>query len=155
MRLRAGLMTGCLLILGGCHKRSTKAAVIPQTIPAPAPVPPPVPASKAPRRARPAKPLAVPAAAVPPPETPSPRLGQMLSPSEQTAYNGSIDADLKTARQSLANIGTAGLSVNDNAVRRQVEGFINQAERMRGTDLLAARALAHKAAVLAGELLPK
>lgn len=116
---------------------------------------PPPPPRKLDRRSRKAKTAVLPQVSTPiptPPEAPpAPRLGQILSSAEQRDYTLSIDADLRSARSSLGQ--ARNLTGNRRAISQQVESFVRQAEALRGSDVLAARGLAHKAAVLAHELL--
>lgn len=87
------------------------------------------------------------------PAAPQPRLGQIVSPAEERAFNSAIDQSLTSARSSLNAIAGRTLSREQSGVVLQIKDFMQQAELVRDTDLLAARGLADKADVLARDLL--
>jgi len=164
MRRSATLAAVALVSLlgSGCHKK---------TLPAPPPVPtaqapataaphaPPTPATARPHTAPPPVSPTTPEPAPPPqqPQLPQPefRLGQALTPEEQRANNVLIDRYLQQATQALASIGSHRLSNEQKSSVAQIRGFMDQAREMRSTDVLRARSLAERAAVLAQDLLSR
>ena len=76
----------------------------------------------------------------------------MLSPSEETQYNSSIDQSLGYARNTLNSIGSRNLSNEQQNTVRHIQDFMQQAQDARKADLTAAKGLADKAEVLARDL---
>jgi outer membrane biosynthesis protein TonB len=132
--------------------------VPPATAAQPMPTAPAPPASSPPRRppARPATPQSptppAPAASPDPPASPAPRLGDVLSADQQRQLNGAIDQSLTRAQGSLNAVGNRQLSKDQQAVVEQVRNFIQQAQKLRTSNLPAAKSLAERAEVLARDL---
>ena len=143
----------------------------PPTTPAPTTVPPP---QNPPQQEKPS-PLGPPATqapqsppALPPPQsqqpppprrtpqtgpgTQAPRLGDILTLDQQRQYNAAIDQSLARAQRSLESIANRQLTKEQHAVVSQVQGFIQQAQTTRKSNLTAARSLAERAEVLARDL---
>lgn len=132
----------------------------------PAPAPPvsavpsvPAPAAPAAPARRPGSPApapsvrpAAPAASQDPPAALPPRLGDVLSADQQRQLNGAIDQNLARAQVSLNAVGNRQLSKEQQAVVEQVRNFIQQAQKLRGSNLPAAKSLAERAEVLARDL---
>ena len=91
-----------------------------------------------------------PAASVPAAE--SPRLGQILSPSEERQYNALIDQSLSRTQTSLNLLAGRKLTAEQQSSMREIQEFMRQAQVTRNSDLLSAKALADKAQVLARDL---
>jgi hypothetical protein len=151
-RLRA---TFCILALSVLTTACEKNKVAEQ----PPVVNPPSPAASRPKRRQAASPPAhttphatAPAPAPAQPASP-PRLGQILSPSEERQFNSAIDQSLANAKSSLNSIGSRSLSREQITAVQQIKDFMQQAQVVRTTDLLAAKGLADKADVLARDLL--
>jgi len=123
----------------------------PPALPQPALPPPPEEAiqpKKPPRRSsRPAAPTA-------PANIPNQplRLGEMLTPEQERQYSSALDQSLQRAQASIARVSRRQLSREQQAVRAQVQSFIDQAQSTRKTNLTAAKSLAERADVLAREL---
>ena len=121
---------------------------------------PPPPAEPTPRRARRAHvqpPATTPpqTAETPPPvaaDPPAPRLGQMLSPEQQRDYTNAINTSVARARQNVGYLRAHSLTEDQKAVVAQIEAFLTQVDEARKYDLVAARSLAERADVLAGDL---
>jgi len=117
-----------------------------------APAAPPAPARR-PARA-PTAPSPIPAAPAVSPDAPAPppKLGDVLSADQQRQLNGAIDQSLARAQISLNAVGNRQLSKDQQAVVEQVRNFIEQAQKLRGSNLPAAKSLAERAEVLARDL---
>jgi len=87
-----------------------------------------------------------------PPISQSPRLGDVLTPEQERQYNADIDQRLTRAQNSLSAITNRHLTKEQQAVVSQIQGFVQQAQTTRKTNLLAARSLAERADVLARDL---
>jgi hypothetical protein len=112
----------------------------PQT-PQPQPTPPQAPQNPPPRRPNgPAQP------------NPAPRLGDILTPQQERQYNTAIDQSLARAQSSLGSIANRQLTKEQQGVVTQIQGFIQQAQATRKSNLPAARSLAERAEVLARDL---
>ena len=137
-------------------------------IPAPPPlaaeaelVPPPVEAMvpdvrpyQRPRRPAPAKPER-PAPAEPPSAESAedaPQLGQILSPEQRREYQQEVQASLERARRYVAVVRGRNPTPGQQPAIARVEAFIRQAEQAQQTDLILARSLAERAALLAEDL---
>jgi hypothetical protein len=105
---------------------------------APAPQPPP---QNAPRRPN-----------GPGQATPAPRLGDILTPQQERQYNTAIDQSLARAQNSLGSVANRQLTKEQQGVVAQIQGFIQQAQSTRKSNLPAARSLAERADVLARDL---
>ena len=112
---------------------------------------------EAPRRiARPTPPSSQPVAQpesnpVPPAALP-PRLGDVLTQQQQRQLNAAIDQSLVQAQKSLTGVGNRPLSNDQRAAVEQIRNFMQEAEKLRGSNLAAARSLAERAEVLARDL---
>jgi hypothetical protein len=129
---------------------------------------PPVPAT-IPEAPEPAKPKPPPrkgsVAAAPPKTTPPtqtadqtpapPKLGQIFTPDQSRAYNRAIDESLDRVRRALAVLSAKSLNSEQNEKLNQIRTFEKQAEQARPQDLVAAALLAHRADVLAQDLLQR
>ena len=119
--------------------------------------PPPAPATPQPRARRPApsdtraqpSPTEVP---TPAQTAEPPRLGTKTTPERERDLNTQIDQSLNNAETSLRAIQNRALSKDQEGVVAQVRSFIRQAREMRVSDLPAARSLAQRAEILAGDL---
>jgi hypothetical protein len=83
---------------------------------------------------------------------PPPKLGDVLSADQQRQLNGAIDQSLARAQAGLNAAGNRQLSKDQQAIIEQVRNFIQQAQKLRSSDLPAAKSLAERAAVLARDL---
>ena len=162
----------------GCQKRHVVVPIAPvpapagptETVPASEPVTPPVvpPAATTPAP-QPATPAQIPPPQAPPPQpppqnpparrssgpgqpAPAPRLGDILTPQQERQYNTAIDQSLARAQSSLGSIGNRQLTKEQQGVVTQIQGFIQQAQATRKSNLPAARSLAERADVLARDL---
>jgi hypothetical protein len=161
----------------GCQKRHVAVPIAPVPAPAgpaetvPEPVTPPAapPAATTPTPPQPATPTQTPPpqapAPQPPPQNPparrssgpgqptqAPRLGDILTPQQERQYNTAIDQSLARAQSSLGSIGNRQLTKEQQGVVTQIQGFIQQAQATRKSNLPAARSLAERADVLARDL---
>ena len=71
------------------------------------------------------------------------------------AYNRSIDESLDRVRRAVAVLAAKSLSAEQNEKLNQIRTFEKQAEQARPQDLVAAAQLAHRADVLAQDLLQR
>jgi hypothetical protein len=161
----------------GCRKRHAAVPVAPvpapaapaETTPAPEPVTPPVtpPVATTPTQpaTQPQTPPPQATAPQPPPQnppvrrpsggaqpTPAPRLGDILTPQQERQYNTAIDQSLARAQSSLGSVANRQLTKEQQGVVTQIQGFIQQAQATRKSNLPAARSLAERAEVLARDL---
>jgi outer membrane biosynthesis protein TonB len=83
---------------------------------------------------------------------PAPRLGDILTPQQERQYNTAIDQSLAHAQSSLGSIASRQLTKEQQGVVTQIQGFIQQAQSTRKSNLPAARSLAERAEVLARDL---
>ncbi len=86
------------------------------------------------------------------PVNPAPRLGDILTPDQERQYNSAIDQSLARTQSSLALIANHRLTREQQGVVAQIQGFIQQAQTTRKSNLSAARSLAERADVLAKDL---
>ena len=94
-----------------------------------------------------------PAAAAPgSPAVEAPRLGQMLSSSEERQYNALIDQTLSQTQSNLNLLAKRSLTPDQQSSIRAIQEFMSQANATRTVDLVSAKALADKAQVLARDL---
>jgi hypothetical protein len=110
---------------------------------APQPQPPPAQAPQNPPPRRPSGPGQ---------PNPAPRLGDILTPQQERQYNTAIDQSLARAQSSLGSIANRQLTKEQQGVVTQIQGFIQQAQTTRQSNLPAARSLAERAEVLARDL---
>jgi hypothetical protein len=82
----------------------------------------------------------------------APRLGQMLSSSEQQEYNAAIDQSLIEIRNTLGPLGNRNLTPAQQSSVREIQELIRQVNATRKVDLASAKALADKAQVLSRDL---
>jgi hypothetical protein len=106
-----------------------------------APQPPP---AQAPQNPPPRRPNGQP--------TQAPRLGDILTPQQERQYNTAIDQSLARAQSSLGSIANRQLTKEQQGVVTQIQGFVQQAQATRKSNLPAARSLAERAEVLARDL---
>lgn len=123
----------------------------PVELPQPKPLPPQ-------RRTRPAskpvtEPPAEPAAEAPRAPAPLPQLRQIITPEQEREANRVIDQCVLRVQRVLAAFQGRRLTQEQATSIARMRDFLQQAQRMRKSDLLAARALAERAAVLADDLL--
>jgi len=128
----------------------------PQIAPPPVEIPKPRP-PRVTRRPRPVR-----KAPAPPPEPPEqptkpattlPQLQQILTPEQEWEANQVIDQCVLRVERALAALQGRRLTAEQVTSMTRMKAFIEQAQQTRKTDLLTARALAERAAVLAGDLL--
>ena len=112
--------------------------------PAPQPQQPPPPQS--PQNSPPRRPSG------PAQPNPAPRLGDILTLQQERQYNTAIDQSLARAQSSLGSIANRQLTKEQQGVVTQIQGFIQQAQTTRQSNLPAARSLAERAEVLARDL---
>lgn len=131
----------------------------PAVAPPPA-VPPKLPIPRAPRRTRPvrkASPAAAPVQEAAPepsrPTAPLPKLQQILTPEEQREAMQAFERAEARVEQVLAVVRKRRLTAEQQTSITRIRAFLEQARQCRATDLLTARALAERAAVLAEDLL--
>ncbi len=131
-----------------------------QEIPAkpPPPAAPPKPV-KRPRRVKTSPPPFQAAVSAPAAETetapdqPSvPVLAPVLSSGQQVAYNRAIDLAIDQAQSGLAEVRTKQMNQTQRANADRALSFVEQARQLRATDLVTAKGLADRAAVLAQAL---
>jgi hypothetical protein len=84
--------------------------------------------------------------------TQAPRLGDILTPQQERQYNTAIDQSLARAQSSLGSVANRQLTKEQQGVVAQIQGFIQQAQSTRKSNLPAARSLAERAEVLARDL---
>jgi hypothetical protein len=153
-----------------------ESAPVPAPVPAPAPAPSTPPAATPPAAtppgasvpsspaSQPQNPLSQAPAPQPPPQNPprrpngagqptqAPRLGDILTPQQERQYNTAIDQSLARAQSSLGSVANRQLTKEQQGVVAQIQGFIQQAQSTRKSNLPAARSLAERADVLARDL---
>jgi hypothetical protein len=83
---------------------------------------------------------------------PAPQLGIVLTPEQQRQYSSDIDQSVQRAEGNLRALGNRQLSAEQQASLDEVRNFIRQAQAARATDLPAAKRLAERADVLAGNI---
>lgn len=128
-------------------------------IPLPPLATPKPPAPRAPRRTRVVRKPAPPP--TPPPEpgepprtaTPLPQLQQILTPEEQREAGRAFERAESRVEQVLAVFRRQQPTPEQLTSITRIRAFLAQARQLRSTDLLTARALAERAAVLAEDLL--
>jgi hypothetical protein len=83
----------------------------------------------------------------------APRISPQLSPEEKNLAQGSAEADIRAAQQSLDSTAGRKLNANQQDLAEKINGFIKQArEAIAAEDWLRAQSLAQKAKVLGDEL---
>ncbi len=120
------------------------------------PLPPPTAPSKKVRRTRSAAasiaPVIQPSVVDPVSQPNPPVLGQMLDTQEHAIYKQKIDDELNSARRNLAAASVKNLDQGQKATARQIQTFIDRAEELRKSDVVAAEGLSRKADLLARDL---
>jgi len=86
-------------------------------------------------------------------ESPALRLGALLSREEEQRYRDRLEADLARVRRNLAKLAQRDLIPKQAADLRRIRALAEQAEALRGRDLVAASGLAGRAVILSEELL--
>jgi hypothetical protein len=81
-----------------------------------------------------------------------PQLGQILSPEQRREYQQEVQASLERARRYVAVVRGRNPTPGQQPAIARVEAFIRQAEQAQQTDLILARSLAERAALLAEDL---
>lgn len=131
----------------------------------PAIAPPPVavpkpPAPRIPRKARPARKTATAPASAPDagpespkPAAPLPQLQQILTPDEERQAVQAFERAEARVEKILALFRQRRLTAEQQTSITRIRAFIEQARQARAADLLTAKALAERAAVLAEDLL--
>lgn len=119
------------------------------------PKPPPRPPrrSRTVRKAQPPSPPREPVEEPPKPAAPLPQLEQILTPEQRREANRVIDQCAARVQQVLAAFHNRTLTAEQTTALARIRAFLEQAQQTRGSDLLTARALAERAAVLAEDLL--
>ncbi len=124
--------------------------------PPPAPKKPPVRRTRTPRRNQPAPPPAapapVPAEKVETPPSKPPQLGELLDEGQRERYRQQYDASLGSARASLAAAEGRDLNRSQADTAARVRGFIQEAEKIRSSDIRTAAQLALRASSLGRDL---
>lgn len=126
--------------------------------PRPRPAPPREPARAEPPKAEPPKPEPAPADQPPKPEEPPkpPTLLQTTPAIEEGEVERGIRATLARATADLNRVDFARLNADARTQYDTAKSFIGQADRaMRAKNLVFAKSVADKAAVLAAQLAPK
>jgi hypothetical protein len=128
------------------------AASVPAALPAPDPPPVPVkkpvvPPTPKPAPSRPLPPVAAPAPA------PAPQLGELLTPGRRQQYEQDFTRSVTQARAVLSQLSGRKLTAGDQQAVGRVGTFLQQAEQVKGNDLVTALQLAKRAEVLAQDLL--
>ena len=106
-----------------------------------------------PNQTAPAPTPAAPTPSAPPAPITPPRLGTLLTPERQQALNQEIDQSLSRARRNLASLAGKNLDAAGREAQRQIQSFIEQAQKARASDLEASRSLAERADLLSRDLL--
>lgn len=123
--------------------------------PPPAPAKQPARKARTPRRNQPAAPAppAVPEekTETPPPAKP-PQLGELLDEEQRELYQQQYAASLASARAALAAIEGRNLSPAQADAAARVRGFIQEAEKMKASDIRTAAQLALRASSLGRDL---
>ncbi len=124
--------------------------------PPPAPKKQPVRRTRAPRQNQPVQPPPAPAPAreekaETPPAKP-PQLGELLGEGQRERYQQQYEASLASARGSLAVAEGRDLSRSQADTAARVRGFIQEAEKLRSSDIRTALQLAQRAASLGRDL---
>jgi hypothetical protein len=128
--------------------------IVPNGVPeAPAP---PAPKPTPPRRnpVTPVKPATT-TPEQPPAQQQPPRLGQILSAEQTRDYNRTIDESLERVRKAVATLGRKNLSADQAEILNRIQVFQKQAEDKREQDLVIAVSLAHRADLLAKDLMDR
>jgi len=76
----------------------------------------------------------------------------MATPEQERELNAQIDQSLSSAAAVLRGVQNRSLTREQESAVAQVQSFIRQAREIRVSDLPAARSLAQRAAILAGDL---
>lgn len=100
----------------------------------------------------PREPVEEPAKEPPKPVAPLPQLQQILTPEEEREANRVIDQCVSRVERALATFQGRPLTGEQVTSISRIRAFLEQAQQTRKTDLLTARALAERAAVLADDL---
>lgn len=118
----------------------------------PAPDPPPVPVKKpvVPPTPKPAPSRPLPPAPAP---APAPQLGELLTPGRRQQYEQDFTRSVTQARAVLSQLSGRKLTAGDQQAVGRVGTFLQQAEQVKGNDLVTALQLAKRAEVLAQDLL--
>ncbi|MGC8793275.1 MAG: hypothetical protein ACP5U2_07775, partial [Bryobacteraceae bacterium] len=118
------------------------------------------PAPRLPRRTRPARkitpaPAPAPEAAAesPKPAAPLPQLQQILTAEQEREATQAFERAEARVEQVLAAVRQRRLTEEQRTAMARIRAFLEQARQLRSSDLLTARALAERAAVLAEDLL--
>jgi hypothetical protein len=123
--------------------------------------PPPAPTKKPARKARTPRrnqPAAQAPAVVPeektetPPPVKAPQLGELLGEEQRERYLQQYAASLGSARAALASIEGRSLSRSQADAAARVRGFIQEAEKLKASDIRTAAQLALRASSLGRDL---
>jgi len=172
--IRIALLSGVLLMSGGCFQK--KQPVIAPVPPAPKPVavptPAPPPQQTAPAPAQPA-PVAPPAepekpspfgpattapvrpvtpTPVKPTPAPAPALGAILPPDQRAKLETAYQSDLRQANLTLGKLSGRSLTPEQLDSVSRARAFIRQAAQYHNRDLATAAELARRARVLTQDL---
>lgn len=111
-------------------------------------------APRAPHRAAPAPthPATPPAAEQTPPP---PKLGPLFTPDQRRDYTRALDESLEHVRRALEILSSKNLTPEQAQVKNTISTFQKQAEQYRDQDLVSAVNLAHRADLLAQDLLAR
>lgn len=125
--------------------------------PPPAPAKQPVRRTRVPRRIQPAAPAAAAAAPeektdTPPPPAKPPQLGELLGEGQRERYQQECDAALGSARTALGAADGRNLNRSQADTLARIRGFIEEAEKIRSSDIRTAVQLAQRAASLGRDL---
>ena len=86
---------------------------------------------------------------------PPPRLGPLFTPDQRRDYNRALDESLEHVRRALEILSSKNLTPEQAQVRNTISTFQKQAEQYRDQDLVSAVNLAHRADLLAQDLLQR
>jgi len=114
------------------------------------PVPPPKrPVAVTPRAPQPNQPSVV------EPVPAAPKLGQIYTAAQAREYNRTIDDSLERVRKALSKVSGRSLTAEQNQIAESIRTFQRQAESARKKDLVTALSLAHRADLLAQDLIQR
>ena len=75
-----------------------------------------------------------------------------MSAQDKQRYSADVDQDLRSARLNAAAAAKRALSPDQRNTLEHIQSLIQQSEDLRKTDLVAAKGMSSKAAVLARDL---
>ncbi len=81
------------------------------------------------------------------------QIGQVLTDEQRHDYETHLQSALNSANKNLTSLNGRSLSSQQQTMRTQVESFMRQAQEASKSDLVTARSLAERAALLSQDLL--